>query len=160
MLDAISTLRFEIFVLKRYHIFHWNGEDGFSGEGFHKSANRYSANILRGVLQNCWREFLKIQGGDMEKYLEMISKKYCEVFCKTTVVCSGKLTKIILKTLLKGLLQNFWKVFCKNIRRCSAKILKGDLQNCWGEFYTPLSKNEKLPCKNSPSKQTASFQRL
>ena len=44
-------------------------------EAFPKSTYMYSANILRGALENCWREFLKIMGGAMQKCWDMISKK-------------------------------------------------------------------------------------
>lgn len=76
----------------------------------------------------------------MEKYLEMISKKYCEVFCKTTVVCSGKLTNYseniaerFTAKLLKSVLQKYSEVLCKNIERRFAKLLRGVL-------YSPQQK--------------------
>ena len=94
-----------------------------------KHTERYSA--------NCWREI----------FWEIISKTYCEMFCKTTVICSAKTLKDVLKTC--------WGVSCKTTERFSAKILKRAektlkcvLQNWWGEFPT-LAQNEQLPCKNS-----------
>ena len=50
----------------------------------------------------------------------MISKKYCELFNKTTKIYSRKILKRVLKTWLE--------VFSKNIEKFSAIILKGVLQ--------------------------------
>ena len=93
--------------------------------------------MLKGVLQNCWGEFLNILGSVMQKYWEMMLKKWCKLFYKTTEICP---TKII-----KGVLQNYWYVVCKNTRsnprRCSIK--KAFLKNfaifigkhpCWSLF--------------------------
>ena len=57
----------------------------------------------------------------------MISKKYCELFCKATEIYSRKILKGVLKTCLV--------VFSKNIEKFSAIILKGLLQNtnAWSE---------------------------
>ena len=40
----------------------------FLGKVFYKSTQRYSANILAGVLQNYLGQFSKILGGVMQKY--------------------------------------------------------------------------------------------
>ena len=51
------------------------------------------------------------------KNTEMISRKYFEVFCKTTKRFSAKL--------LRNFLWKYWTVCCKNTERFSAEILKG-----------------------------------
>lgn len=58
----------------------------------------------------------------------LCKKRYCEVLCKTTQMCSAKR--------LKGVLQKNWYVFCKNTERYFAQILTGVSQNYWGEFHT------------------------
>ena len=58
---------------------------------------KYFANILGGVLKNCLMGFLKILGVVMQKCREMISKKYWEMFCKTTAKFSAKMLEGALK---------------------------------------------------------------
>ena len=48
--------------------------------------------------------------------------------------------------------QKYRQLFCENTERCSAKILKGALQNCW---WRVLTQNEQLPCKNSGTFKTS-----
>ena len=113
---------------------------------------------------------LNTSGDCFWKYWEMISKKYCEVFRKTTETCSAKILKGVITCLevffqtteklsgklLKAFMQKYWylvckkywQVFCKNIERCyakkiescSAKILKVVLQQYW-----------EMCCKNTES---------
>ena len=104
-------------------------------EVFRRNTNEYSANILICAMKNCWTEFLKVLQFVMQKYWEMISKKYCKVLSKTTGACSET---------LKGALKTCWEVFCKstvnflqstvNTEMCSAKILVSSLQKYWDMF--------------------------
>ena len=125
----------------------------------YKSTYWYSANILRSVLQSCWREILKILrcvtnilrcdltkscSGNMprsflQKYWK-ICKKYRKVLCKNTDSWSANI--------LRNVLQNYWDLFCWNTERCYAKLLNDVLKNCWKEFRT-LTQNEQLSFKNS-----------
>ena len=59
----------------------------------------------------------------MEKYWDMILKKYCEVFCKITEV-----------------INMLWEVFCKTFEKFPAKILNGDLQK---HLYVVCKNTEK-----------------
>ena len=129
-------------VLKRYCIFDGNEKDGFL-EVFCKSTYRYSANILGGVLQNYWREFLKTLGGVCQYMISILLRyvlqKYWKSFLKHAkrLKITVKITEIfpakILKSILwRRVLQNHQEESCRNVRSCSAKILKGVLQNWWG----------------------------
>ena len=103
-----------------------------------------------------------------DEYMTLVNRLYCEVFCKTTEICSAKILKGVMKITQKSL-QKYWNVFCRNSEMCFAKMLKCVLQkylhvasnntekysgilrdvpqNCWGELYI-LTKNEQL-CKKS-----------
>ena len=129
-------------VLKKYCIFDGNEKDDFL-EVFCKSTYRYSANILGGVLQNYWREFLKTLGGVchymISILLRYVLQKYWKSFLKHAkrLKITVKITEIfpakILKSVLwRRILQNHQEESCRNVGSCSAKILKGVLQNCWG----------------------------
>ena len=66
----MSTLKFKNLVLKICYSSDWNEEDGHFGKGFlqkYINTYRFSANILKVVLKNCRREFLKILGGVIKK---------------------------------------------------------------------------------------------
>lgn len=84
---------------------------------FSKSAYSYDKKILRSVLQNCLREFVKILGVVTQTYWGITTKRYCEVFCETIDICSTKV--------LKGILKISWEVFHKTTGKLFAKILKG-----------------------------------
>ena len=86
----------------------WKKYNWFALQGKH--AERCYGKLLKGVS--------KILRGVTEKDWEMISKKYCKVFYKTTETCSAKI--------LKGVQQKHWKVLCKN---------------CWGKLHTLTQTN-------------------
>ena len=90
-------------------IFDKNGEDGLSERLFWKSTCRNIASIFRGVKQNCRMNFLKTWRC-YEKIWRDDLKKYNEMFCKTTEICSAKILKICRE------------VFCRTTREFSAKI--------------------------------------
>lgn len=108
---------------------------------FCKSTYRYPANILIAVLQNWRTEFVKILGGVMEKYWEMIARcsvklprivrqKHWKMFRKYAERLFWKTTKNVFAKILKcplGKILQKYMVF-KNIERCLAKILKSFLQ--------------------------------
>ena len=73
----------------------------------------------------------------MQKHWHMISKKYCEVFRKTTEICSTKILKSVPKTCRE--------VFCKTTYKCSTKILRGVLQN----IQTWSARNRGVFCKST-----------
>ena len=134
-------------------IFDWNRLDFFL-EVFWKSPCRYSVNILRGVLQNCLNELLKILRGVLQKYWRWPQKsnarcfvkgvlKTCWVFCKTTKNvlkntenCSAKYWYVVCRNTEKCSVRIFENVLWKYWVGCSAKILKSVQQNCWEEFQT------------------------
>lgn len=101
----MSTLKFKTSVLKRYYVIWLEQRCFLFGEGF---LQKYSANILKAILLKLVKGVLKNTGGVMQKYREMILKKYCKVFCTTTKMC-------VMKTC--------WEVFCKTTEMCSANIL-------------------------------------
>ena len=116
---------------------------------FCKSKYRFSANLLRGFLPSCWREFLKIPRWCYAKILRLISKKYYEVFFKILRCVFAKILKVVMKIycevfcrstekfsakIPKGVLKNYCHVVCKNSERCSAKILRVVLQKHWKLF--------------------------
>ena len=107
--------------------------NGVFGEGFLQSKFKYSANILRGVLQNCWKVFLKMVGDVLRKHWETISEKYCEVFCKITEIYFAKM--------LKGVPKTSWEVFYKATKK-SAKILKN--LNCFVLHHDLLFRRSKV----------------
>ena len=74
-LDVVSTLKLKNSFWKDT-IYLTETEMTFLKKVSWKSTYRYFANILRRVLQCCWREFLKSLGEVMKKYWDMISNKY------------------------------------------------------------------------------------
>ena len=91
----------------------------------------------------------------------MISKKYCEKFCKSTETCSAnnkRCSENMLSFLqkyrecsaetLKVALQKHWKVFCKNTEKCSVKYLEVFCKIARGEFQT-FTQHGQIPLKNS-----------
>ena len=52
------------------------------------ASKTWSAKLLKGILENT----------SMQKVWEMISKMCCEMFCKTTELCSTKILKVVSKT--------------------------------------------------------------
>ena len=86
---------------------------------FCKSTCRYSANILRGVLQNFWRELLII----LRSVMKNIEKW-------PTARRSVKLRQKI----LKGVLKTRWEVYCKSIEKFSSRILIPGLPKNWEIF--------------------------
>ena len=72
--------------------------------------------LLRYVLQKYWKSFLK-------------HAKRLKITVKITEIFPAKILKSIL---WRRVLQNHQEESCRNVRSCSAKILKGVLQNWWG----------------------------
>ena len=121
----MSTLKLKNSVLKRY--LHLTGTKKVVFW-------RFSAKVdIRTLQTYCRKEFLEILGRVMQrknKNWEMISKNCCEVFCKTTGICSAKILKGVRKPwrfsakILIAVLQKYWQLFWKKNESCSGKFVR------------------------------------
>ena len=110
-----------------------NGTEMFSLEKlFFKDTCRYSVNILRDVLQKLKGAHAEVLRGVIKKYWKMTSKKYCEVFCKTTEISFTKNTKRCSETIEKFSLKILiCRSILKILKSVPQNILRNILQKYW-----------------------------
>lgn len=82
---------------------------------------------------NCWREFLKMLGGDMQKYWEIIFKKLS--LSKNVIRGFRKTTKTCSVIILKGIMKTCWEVFCINTKNFFPKIRICVLPKSWEVLF-------------------------
>lgn len=82
--------KFPKFHFKKIYIFLWNRKDAVLGEDFLQNYIKVVCKYTEKSSEKMLREYLKILEELMQKQREMIPRKYCEVFGKTTDICSAE----------------------------------------------------------------------